>query len=59
MTVDGTLLYVAGSDGLLHELNTLLALDQMDIQFLQLADSSNNFCSSSYSCTLNLVAVKP
>lgn len=59
MTVDGTLLYVAGSDGLLHELNTLLALDQMDVQFLQLTDSSNNFCYSSYSCSLNLVAVKP
>jgi len=59
MTVDGTLLYVAGSDGLLHELNTLLALDQMDVQFLQLSDSSNNFCYSSYSCALNLVAVKP
>jgi hypothetical protein len=59
MTVDGTLLYVAGSDGLLHELNTLLALDQMDVQFLQLSDSSNNFCYSSYSCALNLVAIKP
>jgi hypothetical protein len=59
MTIDGTLLYVAGSDGLLHELNTLLALDQMDVQFLQLTDSSNNFCYSSYSCALNLVAVKP
>jgi hypothetical protein len=59
MTVDGTLLYVAGSDGFLHELSTLLALDQTDIQFLQLTDSSNNFCYSSYPCTLNLVAVKP
>jgi hypothetical protein len=59
MTVDGTLLYVAGSDGLLHELNTLLALDQVDIHFLQLADSSNNFCYASYSCALNLVAIKP
>jgi hypothetical protein len=59
LTVDGTLLYVAGSDGFLHELNTLLALDQTDIQFLQLSDSSNNFCFSSYPCALNLVAVKP
>jgi outer membrane protein assembly factor BamB len=59
LTVDGTLLYVAGSDGFLHALNTLLALDQTDIQFLQLSDSSNNFCFSSYPCALNLVAVKP
>jgi hypothetical protein len=59
MTVDGTLLYVAGSDGLLHELNTLLAVDQTDIQFLQLSDSSSNFCYSSYPCALNLVGIKP
>jgi DNA-binding beta-propeller fold protein YncE len=59
MTVDGTLLYVAGTDGMLHELNTATALDVMEIPFPQLPNSSNNFCYSSYSCSLNLVAIKP
>jgi hypothetical protein len=59
MTVDGTLLYVAGSDGLLHELNTLLATDELEIPFGQLPNSSNNFCFSSFSCALNIVAIKP
>jgi hypothetical protein len=59
MTVDGTLLYVAGTDGVLHELNTATALDVMEIPFPQLPNSSNNFCYSSYSCSLNLVAIKP
>jgi hypothetical protein len=59
MTVDGTLLYVAGTDGMLHELNTTTALDVMEIPFSQLPDSSNNFCYSSYTCALNLVAIKP
>jgi hypothetical protein len=59
MTVDGTLLYVAGTDGILHELNTALALDVMEIPFAQLPNSTNNFCFQSYTCSLNLVAVKP
>ncbi len=59
MTVDGTLIYVAGTDGTLHELNTLLNLDVMEIPFSQLANSSNNFCYSSYTCSLNIVAIKP
>jgi hypothetical protein len=59
MTVDGTLLYVAGSDGLLHELNTLIFSDEMEISFAELPNSSNNFCYSSYTCALNIVAVKP
>ena len=59
MTVDGTLLYVAGSDGQLHELNTLLATDELEITFGQLPNSSNNFCFSSFSCALNIVAIKP
>jgi len=59
MTLDGTLLYVAGTDGVLHELNTATALDVMEIPFPQLPNSSNNFCYSSYSCSLNLVAIKP
>jgi hypothetical protein len=59
MTVDGTLLYVAGTDGILHELNTALALDLMEIPFAQLPNSTNNFCYDSFNCTLNLVAIKP
>ncbi|MGC2542083.1 MAG: hypothetical protein WA372_12830, partial [Candidatus Sulfotelmatobacter sp.] len=48
ITVDGTLLYVAGTDGMLHELNTTTALDVMEIPFSQLPNSSNNFCYASY-----------
>ncbi|MGA9685400.1 MAG: hypothetical protein WBQ81_01485, partial [Candidatus Sulfotelmatobacter sp.] len=59
ITVDGTLLYVAGTDGMLHELNTTTALDVMEIPFSQLPNSSNNFCYASYTCALNLVAIKP
>jgi hypothetical protein len=59
MSVDGTLIYVAASDGLLHEVNTQLALDRMDVYFSPLANSSNSFCSTGTDCTLNLVAVKP
>jgi hypothetical protein len=60
MTADGTLLYVAGTDGMLHEINTLLAADQTPaIFFSELPNSTNNFCYSNYPCTLDLVAVKP
>jgi hypothetical protein len=60
MTVDGTLLYVAGSDGMLHVLNTITAADQEpSIFFTELPNSSNNFCYSSFTCALNLVAVQP
>ena len=59
ITVDGTLLYVAGTDGILHELNTALAMDVMEITFAQLPNSTNNFCYSSFNCSLNLVAIKP
>jgi len=59
LTVDGTLLYVAGTDGMLHELNTAIALDEMEIPFSQLPNSTNNFCYQNFSCSLNLVAIKP
>jgi hypothetical protein len=59
MTVDGTLLYVAGTDNVLHELNTAQAQDVMEIPFPELPDSSNNFCYSSYTCVPNLVAIEP
>lgn len=59
MTVDGTLLYVAGSDGLLHQLNTVLAVDLYQTSFLPLANSLNSFCYTGSDCHLNLIAVKP
>ncbi len=60
MTADGALLYVAGTDGMLHEIVTATATDQAPpIFFSQLPNSSNNFCYDSYTCSLNLVAVRP
>jgi hypothetical protein len=59
MTVDGSLIYVAGSDGLLHEVSTALALDENQISFLPLPNSPNSFCYTGNNCALNLVAVKP
>jgi hypothetical protein len=59
MTVDGGLIYVAGSDGLLHQLNTVLAVDFYQTSFLPLPNSPNNFCFTGSDCHLNLIAVKP
>jgi hypothetical protein len=59
MTVDGTLMYVAGTDGILHELNLQTGLDVMEIPFPQLPNSSNTFCYESFSCALNIVVIKP
>lgn len=59
ITPDGTLIYVAGSDGLLHEINTILALDQNQVSFRPLPNSTNNFCFTGNNCQLNLVAVRP
>ncbi len=59
MTMDGSLIYVAGSDGLLHEINTALALDRIDIAFSPLVNSPNNFCFTGSNCALNIVAVRP
>lgn len=59
ITADGQFLYVAGTDGILHELDTITATDIMEIPFYQLPNSSNTFCYNSYSCNLNMVAVKP
>jgi hypothetical protein len=59
ITVDGTLLYVAGSDGLLHVVSTTLIADQTQISFLPLSNSANSFCFTGSNCSLNLVAVKP
>jgi hypothetical protein len=63
MTVDGTLIYVAGSDGLLHQLVTGSAGSNTEqitpISFPALPNSANSFCYSSFSCALDIVAVKP
>jgi hypothetical protein len=59
MTVDGTLIYVAGSDGLLHQLNTTLGVDFYQTSFLPLADSTNDFCYTGQNCQPDLLAVKP
>ncbi|MCU1303106.1 MAG: hypothetical protein JWQ87_3390 [Candidatus Sulfotelmatobacter sp.] len=56
---DGSLIYVAGSDGLLHELNTATGLDQNQTSFIALPNSNNDFCFTGNNCALNLVAVKP
>jgi hypothetical protein len=59
ITLDGSLIYVAASDGLLHELSIPLGLDQNQISFLPLSNSSSSFCYTGSSCALNIVAVKP
>lgn len=59
ITADGSLIYVAGSDGLLHQLNVALGVDLNQTSFLPLPNSSNAFCYTGTNCSLNLVAVKP
>jgi hypothetical protein len=59
ITPDGTLIYVAGTDGLLHQLNTILALDQNQVSFQPLANSTNSFCFTGTNCQMNIVAVRP
>ena len=58
MTVDGALIYVAASDGTLHEVSTNPAVDLLQISFPNLPNFSNPFCSIG-NCKLNMVAVKP
>ena len=58
MTVDGTLLYVAGSDGMLHEVSTTSAADLLQISFTIPPRFSTPFCTSG-PCKLDVVAVKP
>jgi trimeric autotransporter adhesin len=60
ITVDGTLIYVAASDGELHEVSTTLGTDLMQIPFPNLPDVTNPFCSSgstTVACNLNYVGV--
>jgi hypothetical protein len=58
MTVDGTLLYVAGSDGMLHEISTTSAADLLLISFTIPPGFSTPFCTLG-PCKLDVVAVKP
>jgi len=59
LTTDGTLLYVAADDGMVHVLDTVVGADSVQISFPQ------NFCEDtagnpeSFSCHPDLVAVKP
>ena len=59
ITVDGTLIYVAGSDGLLHQVSIPLGIDENQITFFPLVSSTNSFCYTGEACTLDMVAVKP
>jgi DNA-binding beta-propeller fold protein YncE len=62
ITVDGTLLYLAGSDGMLHEVSTMSAADLLQISFTIPSRFSTPFCSldpTSGPCKLDVVAVKP
>ena len=63
MSTDGTLIYVAGSDGLLHQISTTSVIDLAQISFPNLPSLANPFCSlsatSGQSCKLDFVAVKP
>jgi hypothetical protein len=59
ISADASLIYVSGSDGLLHELNTATGLDQNQTSFTSLPNSNNDFCFTGNNCASNLVAVKP
>jgi len=58
MTVDGTLIYVAGSDGTLHVVSTTAGVDLTQISFPNLPNVSDPFCSIGV-CKVNMVAVRP
>jgi DNA-binding beta-propeller fold protein YncE len=63
ITPDGTLLYVAASDGTLHQISTILATDVTpQIGFPPIPNANNGFCVNGFSlvsCTLNLVVARP
>jgi hypothetical protein len=59
MSVDGSMIFVAGSDGLLHNINTSLGIDRFDTSFSPLPNSSNSFCYTGTNCALNIVVVRP
>src|SRR5207244_11033234 len=55
LTVDGTLLYVTGSDGTVHVIDTVASNDIQQISFPQ------NFCGGgvTFICKPDLIAVRP
>ncbi|HMC31782.1 MAG TPA: hypothetical protein VKL99_13175, partial [Candidatus Angelobacter sp.] len=56
LTLDGTLLYVAESDGTVHALNTATNNDIQTITF----PPNFNFCNNvSFVCTPDLLAIQP
>jgi hypothetical protein len=59
MTADGTLIYVAATDGFLHVINTSLDFDRDQISFPPLVNSNNNFCYTANNCQMDLLAVRP
>ena len=63
ISTDGTLIYVAASDGLLHQISTTSGVDLAQISFPNLPSLPNAFCSlnspSGQPCKLDFVAVKP
>jgi len=62
MTPDGSYIYIAASDGLLHGVSTSPAADVFQISFPFLANSTNSFCSNPITtpnCSLNMVAIQP
>jgi hypothetical protein len=63
MTIDGTLVYVAGSDGQLHEITISPGVDLNQIPFPPTIDFENPFCNmtpaNGQPCTLDFVSVKP
>jgi hypothetical protein len=63
ISTDGTLISVAGSDGMLHEINTSTLVDETQIAFPNLPSLPNPFCTLADPvigpCKLDFVAVKP
>lgn len=63
MSVDGSMIAVAASDGMVHQVNTTLGgSDALQFTFPDLPDADNPFCTvdpASGPCTVNLIAVRP
>jgi hypothetical protein len=62
MTPDGSFIYIAATDGLLHAVSTFPASDLVQIQFPTLPNSTNPFCSNSVTppaCSLGLAVAQP
>jgi len=62
MTIDGGTIFVAGSDGTLHEVSTGSSADLRTLTFPNLANYFNPFCTftpAAGPCSLNVVLAKP